>query len=386
MTERIYLDNITTSRVSDGAIKAMMPYFESAYGAASSPHQMGQELHAALGKSYRAVYDICSAKEEDVFVFTSSSCEAITQVMQSVYRNVTKKTGKNHFVASAIDEAASILAITKLEEEACMLRLAEVTAQGIVNQNTIAESITPRTALVSLSWACALTGVVQPIAEIAKICKARGILLHVDATHVIGKLSLDLQESRPDYITFNGEQFHAPKGIGGVFAKKPAPLEPLIYGEDEELRLRGGPLNVPFLIALGQASVEAKQNQNLYCTEVARLRDRFERNLQEHYPEAIAFFQNEERLPHVSCMAFPGIRNETLMYALNRKGVFANMGGGPFQQIELVLTASGVEAPLAKCALSFSFSKDTTLQDMEKACEIIVGCAKSLRRASKTLV
>jgi cysteine desulfurase len=228
--------------------------------------------------------------------------------------------------------------------------------------------------------------VLQPIASIQKLCALRNILLHVDVTHAIGKIPIDVQEMGIDYMTFNGEQFHAPKGIGGLIVKQGVPICPLIRGEGEDLYFRGGPLNVPMLVACKQALLEAEDQRTWYGTEVARLRSMLEQGVQQGYPEATILFQEEERLPHVSCMAFPGIYNEFFLYNLHKKGVFASIGGGSVQSIERVLVAGGVSSDLAKTAISFSLSKDTTEKEVERAIQIIVEHAKRLRKLSQKIV
>jgi cysteine desulfurase len=385
MQERIYLDNITTCRPSKAAVAAMMPFFEEAFGSITQPHQMGQELFSDLEKSYRAIYTLFQAKEQDTFVFTSSGAEAASQVIHSVYKDVVRKTGKNHFVASSLEEAATIYAITKLEDEGCTLNLAKASTSGYVTADSIAEAITPRTCLISLPLASGLTGVIQPLSDIAKLCKQRAILLHVDVTHASGKLNIELDELEANFITFNGEQLHAPKGTGGLFVRS-ANIHALISGEKEEVYYRGGTLNVPLLVGLGQAAIEAEQNKNLYGTEVARLRDKLEQGICSLYPEATILFHDQERLPHITAISFPAIRNEALLFALNQKNIFASMGGGQLQSIELILQACGLEKSIAQCALSFSLSKDTTETSIDRAIEIITDAAKRLRRLSKGLV
>lgn len=381
----IYLDNITTTKPSQAAIFAMLPFFQEAYGSVLQPHQMGQELIPSLEKYYRSLYALLLAKESDTFVFTSSGAESISQVIHSVYRTVVRQTGKNHFVTSPLEEAATVYAITKLNDDGVVLQMAKATPSGKVSLDTISEAITPRTALISLSWACALTGVVQPVREIAALCKQRGILFHVDVTHALGKLYGNIDDIGANYTTFNGEQLHAPKGTGGLFVRG-AGICSLISGEDEGTRYRGGPLNVALLASLAQAAVEAEQSKNLYCTEVARLRDKLERGITAIYPDAICLFQDEERLPHISVMSFPGIRNEALLFALNQKKLFASMGGGQFQSIDRILEACSVDHATAQCALTFSLSKDTTDADIDRAVEIIADTAKRLKRLSRALI
>lgn len=373
---RIYLDNITTTKPSERAIRAALPYWE----------HVGtmQEHYVAIDTAVQAIYELFERPQDDRFIFTSSSAEAVSQLVASLLRDKVRQSGKNHFVVSNVSEAPAIFAISHLEDEPCFLQMAKVSSSGYLGLDALIEAVSIRTVLVSLPFACALTGVIQPLEEIAALCKKRGILLHVDATHAVGKWPLD-QLQLADFVTFNGEQVHAPSGTGGLFAKHGIPIFPLIAGEEEEVRLRGGPLNVPLLVALGEASREAKESFNLYCTEVARLRALLEERVVAGYPEAEVLFQDEVRLPHVSAITFPGIHSELFAFALNRKGVFACMGGGPFQKMEHVLVASGVEKLKSQCALSFSLSKETQESEIEAASQIIVDTAKRMGRIAKGL-
>jgi cysteine desulfurase len=184
----IYLDNSTTTRPSDAALSKMMPFYTDFWGIPSTPHQKGQELFPGMNESYRLIYTLLGAKEEDDFVLTSSGAEAINHVIFSTYRDVSQSTGKNHFLTSNADEAPIVMSIARLERFGCVGKIVAVNNNGIVMPEAIADAITPRTALVSLSWANGLTGVIQPLAEIGDLCRQRGILLHIDATHVLGKL------------------------------------------------------------------------------------------------------------------------------------------------------------------------------------------------------
>lgn len=382
----IYLDNSTATKPSRQAIQAMIPYYEEEYGSLSQPHQFGQGLVMDVERQMAGLYALFDTTEKSSFVFTSSGSEAISQVVASLFHYVTKGEGKNHYIARAIDEAASIMALSALSDDACMLTLVPTSKQGYVTREAFIEACTPRTALFSCSWASALTGVIQPIEEIAAICKERKILFHLDATHVIGKLAVSFDSLPCDFLTFNGEQFHAPRGTGGLFAKPEIPLISLIHGEEEQKFYRGASFNVPLFAALSQAALEARDSQMIYCTEVARLRDKLEMGVLAQYPEAKLLFQDQERLPHVSCISFYGIKSELLAFALSRRGVFASMGGGPFQHIEKIVEACHVPKPDSQCALSFSLSKETTEEEIERAIFLICDTAKRLRRASKVLL
>lgn len=377
MKERIYLDNSSQTKPSELAVRAMMPYYEDHFGSPLSPHLMGQELIMAMEASLDEVRKLVQAKSEDQFFFTTSGTEAVNQVIYSAFCEMTKQHGKNHFVVRTIEDAAPILAISRLEDEGVFLQLAPTSKRGFLTQEAFIESISPRTALLSISWASAMSGVIQPLDEIIEICKQRKILLHIDASSVIGKLDVSFSELGCDFLTFCGNAIHAPFGTGVLFAKKERFIQSLILGSD---------INVPMLVALGEAAKLAKETESLYCTEVSRLRCLLEEGIKNGYPEARVLFEEEERVPHVTLISFPGIHAELLAFALNRKGVFASLGGGAFQLIEEQLTACGIDSAIARCALSFSLSRDTQEAEIERAIQIILETAKRMRRLSQSIV
>jgi len=377
MAERIYLDHISATPVAPQALAASMPFYETSFAQPTAPHQMGQELFSSIKTSQTQLYDFFGASPEAQMVFTSSGAEAIAQVIQTASIELFRKRGKNHFVARAIDDAPSVLALSSLEQEGGFLCLAPCSKRGFVTKEALIDSISARTALISVSSVCALTGVIQPLEEIAEVCKQRAIWLHVDATHTVGKMPLSFSEMPCDFLTVDGQGVHAPVGTGVLFAKKEIPLHPLLMAR---------PFNMAGFVALGYAAELSKDWQSLYCTEVCRLRGLLESGIKELYPEAQVLFEDEERLPNVTAIAFPGIHSELLAYALNRKGVFACMGGGPFQQMERVLTSCGIDPALARTSLSFSLSKDTQEQEIERAIAIIGDVTKRLRKLSKAFV
>lgn len=386
MPQGIYLDNNTTTRPSEHAIAKMLPFLTERWGSPSAPHQMGQQLFPAIDEALRGIYALLGARESDDFVFTSSGAEGVNHVILSTYFDVTVHLGKNQFVTSTIDEAPSIMAIGRLEQLSCVGKMAPVDKHGRVTAHAISESITPRTALVSLSWANGLTGVINPVEEIAALCQERGIHLHLDATHVLGKIFTDWEEPPAHFITFNGDNLHAPKGTGGLYIRSDVKCSPFILGGVEQAGHRAGTLNVPGLVALGEAAREVLDSRDLLCTETARLRDNLEKGIASRIPDALPFFQDQERLPNCTAIAFPGIPNEALLYALNRKGVYASIGGGSFQQIGLILIASGIHETLAHSAISFSLSRETTEDEIDRTIEIVADCVQRLRKVSHQFI
>lgn len=376
----IYLDNASLARPSERIISAMIPFFTEYWGAMSSPHHKGQQLYPAVEAAYREIYRLFGNHEKDTFILTSSSAEAINQTILSAYFDITLSTGKNHFVTGITDDAPMILALGRLEKVHCVGKMVQVNQDGLVTASALGDVLTPRTALVSLSWAHGLTGVVQPIAEISKVCKERGILFHLDVTHALGKLYFEWEDLGADLLTFNGPQLHAPKGTGGIYLREGVRLTPLIVGGIEQGGYRAGDLDIPGLIALGEAAKEMIESRDYICTEVARLRNKMETEIINQVPEAKVMFSDQERLPHCSTMAFPGIPNEAMLYALHRQGLYANIGGGNFQQIGAILLSCGIAEDLAQTAISFTLSRETTEEEIDLAIETIVQTTKKLRK------
>jgi cysteine desulfurase len=279
MTQAIYLDNNLITRPSDRAIAKMYPFLTDRWGSVSAPHQRGQQLMPAIEEALKGIYALVGANEMDTIIFTSSSAEAVNHLITSTYFDLTIQTGRNQYITSSIDEAPAIMAIGRLEQLNCVGRMAAVNSSGCVTAQAIAEELSPRTALVSLSWANALTGVINPIQEIADVCNERGVLLHLEASHTLGKLFTDWNEVPAQFLTFNGDNLHAPAGTGGLFIRRDVKCSPFILGGAEQAGLRAGNYNAAGLIALGEAAREALDARDLVCTETARLRGKLEMGL-----------------------------------------------------------------------------------------------------------
>ncbi len=382
----IYLDNHTTTKPSEKAISAMKPYFYDNWGSYVQPHSMGQQLLPAMEKAYKQIYQLLGATDRDTVLFTSSGPEAVNHVIKGVYYDIVRQEGKNHFITSSVDEAPIIMSLSHLEELGCKTNLIEVNDKGFVDAKAISEAISPRTALVSLAWANGLTGVINPVNEIADVLKQRGILFHLDASYVLGKSFFDVKEIGADFITFNGDHLHAPKGTGGLYIREGIDLSPFIIGGPEQGGKRAGVINTPGLVALGIACEEMHEHLDYMCTEVVRLRAKFEETILKEQPDAQIHFQDIMSLPNTTVISFPGMIAENLLYALNRKKVYANFGGGVFQKLSLVLRASGVERLKADSAISFAFSRYTKEKEIDQACHIIIEQVKRLKKMSEHIL
>lgn len=372
MPQGIYLDNSTVTRPSDRAIAAMLPFMTQRWGIPAMPHGVGQEASQSLSDVWKALYQNMEADEEDTLVVTGSGAEAVNEAILTAHEQVSNQTGKNQFITATTDEAPAILSLGRLEQMGCVARTAACT-QGLVTAQAVGEAMTPRTALVSLSWANGLTGVINPVAEIGALCRDRGVLLHLDASHVMGKLFFELEDTGAHFLTFGGGAIHGPRESGLLWVKKGMRPTSLVLG---------GPVRTAGAAGISQALAEAVQQRDYVCTEIARLRNKLETGILENIPDSQVFFREHERVPTISCIGFPGVVNEALLYTLNRRNLYASIGGGTFQQIALVLEACGIKEIPSQTALSFGLSRETTEEEVDRAVDIISDTVKKIRKTS----
>ena len=376
---RIYLDNHTVAEPAKSALSAMDAMQRHAWGAPFAPHACGQDLWPQWEQRQRTLYALLGACDEDTVCFTSGAAEGVSHVLSSTYATQTREWGKNHYIGSSIDDAPIILGLQRLERMGCSTALLPVDEQGQIIPAALEQAITPRTALVSLSLAHGLTGVVQPIDEIAAICRRRDVALHLDITHALCRLDIDLEEWQPAFLTFDGASLHAPQGTGFLYVRRGYRLVPLIEGGPSDVR--GGHLNLPAYAALVAALEEADSKKYHLCSETAGLRDRFERAVLAGFPSARVLFHESFRLPDCTCIAFPGVSGEALLHALARRHLYATIGGGLMQEASHVVGAS-LESELAYCAVGFAFSRQQAADEIDEAAIRVVEAASRLRTFS----
>ncbi len=348
----IYLDHHSATRPCTLSLERMIPYLQEHWGASFAPHRMGQELVASLDARYQMIYDLIEAKEEDRFVFTSSGAEGVNQVFWSVFMELARKEGKTHIIVSSLEDAPTMQCAKRLEELGCSVKVAPVNSDGQIDVEQLEKLINPRTALISVSMAHGLTGVIQPVEEIAQIAAEKKVLLHLDATYAIGKYPVTFLG---DYLTFSGDRIHSVKGSGALFAKKGAPLIPYILGGNEQAGLRGGSFDIPSFMALSAAAQQALLYLDTMALEIVRLRDLFESEV-----NGKVLYQNSPRLPNTSLIAFENVHQEALLYFLNRKGVYATIGGAYAPHLSRI----------DETAVSFTLSRMTTEEEISKAAQI----------------
>ncbi|MCP5509622.1 MAG: aminotransferase class V-fold PLP-dependent enzyme [Chlamydiales bacterium] len=280
-------------------------------------------------EALKNIYDLVGAGDDYQFTYAPSRAHAISHVLYSYYFDEITETGRNHYLTISGEDAPIVLTLDRLEKAGCFGKKCAY--------DEIDRYITPRTGLVTLSWANTLTGVIHPIEKIAKICQEKGVALHVDASPVIGKLSIQLRDLPIDYLTIDQ----------GVFTRPGIALGPLVCGE---------PLDPHAILNLGARAKSLIENLDEVGCEGVRLRDIFERRLVEAIPSAKILFADRERLPGISAVAFPSLHAELLAFHLHHRGIGASFGGGAYQTLENIL--AGHEH--ASSALSFCIQGDAS--------------------------
>jgi cysteine desulfurase len=380
-----FFDHQNTSPPLPEALEALSHVESSFWGNRAVPYPLSSDLFAIEKETYELLYQFVDAQKEDHFIFTSSGTEAVNHAILGTFLDVTQQEGKHHYLATSVGEAPTIMGMTRLEERGCQFEMLSL-ENGELTVEKVAEKLTPATAMLSMPGACGITGVIHPIQEIATLCRERGVLLHVEGTHLLGRIPFSFQESGCDFFSFHGEQLGAPRGCGGLFIRKGAPVGPLLVGGNEQGKWRGGNFCLGLLAALGVCVKKAQEELLHRSMESGRLRALFEEKLQEKYTFIQIALEEKLRLPHITTLLFDKVTSDALLWALSQKQIFATMGGGYFQQIAYLLQAYGFEERLSRTGLSFSISHTMEEEHLLKAIDLIGQCLEERMRISHKLV
>ena len=357
----VYLDNNTTTKPLNTIPSAVEPFLNKMWGIPGSHHFMGKQVARHIEKALQHIYDFVGVDKSYDFNFVCSNDFAIKYLIMSLKKNA-------HFVVSCVDESSvsSILGQFGLSYDLC-----DVDGSGYILPESIDKAICDNTLLVSIPCANGTTGVIHPIEDIADICKRRNVMLHLNITHVLGKMYYDFNEICPDFITFDGRHFHSPIGTGGIFFNKK------LLGTDPED-------NVTSLIALGEAASHARRACDAASIEVGLLRDKLEKEILRHIPFSIVLFRESVRLPNTTVIVFPGIHQEAMLYTLSKRNLYASIGNK--QSLSQMLKLSNIDNMHAQCAVSFSLSRFTSEVEIDQAIDIIIDSANQLKKLSMNIL
>lgn len=380
MKQFIYADNAATTKMSDVAVKAMLPYLQEIYANASSVHLLGQRSAAALFSARQQVAQVLNCAPKEVF-FTSGGSEADNQALISAAA-IGKKQGKCHIVSTAMEHHAILHTLEALQAEGFTVTLLRPQADGIVTATQVAEAITDTTCLVSVMYANNETGAIQPIREIGALCRKRGVLFHTDAVQAAGHLTIDVQRDNIDMLSLSAHKFHGPKGIGLLFAKSNLQLTSLIRGGGQERGKRAGTENLPGIIGLAAALKDAQEHMQQNTAYITGLRDAL-RNGLDKIDGASFNGSREHCLPGTVNYSFRGVNGEALLSLLSNEGICCSSGSacsaGSLEPRH-VLLALGLSHETAQSALRFSLCEYNTMDEVQTIITKVTEAVNRLRR------
>ena len=320
---QVYADNAATTKMSQTAIEAMLPYLDEIYGNPSSLHSVGQRAAEALQSARETIAECLNATPREIY-FTSGGSEADNQAILSAAR-IGERKGKKHIISTAFEHHAVLHTLKKLEKEGFEIELLPVGPIGTVTAQQVADAIREDTCLVTIMYANNEIGSVLPIAEIGAVCRARGVLFHTDAVQAAGHLPIDVQAQSIDMLSLSGHKFHAPKGIGVLYARKGVALTSLIEGGAQERSKRAGTENIPAIMGMAAALREAVDHMDENAKKVSALRDKLIAGLSQ-IPHGALNGDPVHRLPGNVSFCFEGIEGESLLLLLDAKGICASSG------------------------------------------------------------
>lgn len=380
MKQFIYADNAATTKMSDIAVQAMLPYLQEIYANASSVHLLGQRSAAALFSARQQAAQVLNCAPKEVF-FTSGGSEADNQALISAAA-IGKKQGKCHIVSTAMEHHAILHTLEALQAEGFTVTLLRPQADGIVTATQVAEAITDDTCLVSVMYANNETGAIQPIREIGALCRKRGVLFHTDAVQAAGHLAIDVQRDNIDMLSLSAHKFHGPKGIGLLFAKSNIQLTSLIRGGGQERGKRAGTENLPGIIGLAAALKDAQENMQQNTAYITGLRDALRNGLDKI--DGAGFNGSREHcLPGTVNYSFQGVNGEALLSLLSNEGICCSSGSacsaGSLEPSH-VLLALGLSHETAQSALRFSLCEYNTMDEVQTIITKVTEAVNRLRR------
>jgi cysteine desulfurase len=359
----IYLDYNATTPIAPEVVQAMLPYLNEEFGNPSNNYPHGWRALEATVQARRQVAELLGCAPGEV-VFTSGATEA----NNTVIKGVSWHFRAGQIITTAIEHPAVSLPCQWLASQGFEITVLPVDRQGLVDPGEVRRALTPRTILVSVMHANNETGAILPVAEIGAITQEAGVLLHTDAAQSVGKIPVNVEELKVDFLTVAGHKVYAPKGVGALYVRPGAALTPLLHGGGQEGGRRSGTENVPYMVALGEACRLAKTRLAQDQTHYQALRDRLHALLQEGHPGLALNGPEKDRLPNTLNVSFPGVSGGELMAGLPE--LAASLGSACHagqEAISPVLAAMGVPVDRARGAVRFSVGAPTTRDEVDQA-------------------
>lgn len=362
---QIYADNAATTKISQNALQAMMPYYEEIYGNPSSLHSAGQQAAAALTNARAKCAELLGCSLQEI-TFTSGGSEADNTAILSAAA-LGEKQNKRHIISTAFEHHAVLHTLDVLKRRGFEITLLDVHENGLITPEEVAAAIRPDTCLVTVMYANNEIGTVEPIAKIGEVCKKANVIFHTDAVQAAGHLKIDVKAQNIDMLSLSAHKFHGPKGVGLLYSRRGIRLTPLINGGAQERGIRAGTENLPGIIGMTAAFEEALEKLDEKNKKLYGMRNRLIEGIGE-IPHSILNGDLENRLPGNVNFCFEGIEGESLLLLLDDKGICASSGSactsGSLDPSH-VLLAIGRPHEIAHGSLRLSISDENTPEEIE---------------------
>jgi cysteine desulfurase len=378
----IYADNAATTKMSKTAIDIMTLHMKETYGNPSSLYGTGQKAREVIEEARSDIATVIGADPKEI-LFTSGGSEADNQAIISAAR-LGEKKGKRHIISTAFEHHAVLHTLNKLKDEGFDITLLDVHEDGIVRVDEVKDAIRDDTCLVTIMYANNEIGTIQPIREIGKICREKGVLFHTDAVQAIGHIPVNVEDDNIDLLSSSAHKYHGPKGVGFLYAKKGIKLTNIIEGGAQEKGRRGGTENVPAIAAMAAALKEAVAHLDENSSHLIKERDKLITGLKE-IPHSAINGDETKRLPGNVNFCFEGIEGESLLLLLDDKGIQASSGSactsGSLDPSH-VLLAIGRVHDVAHGSLRLSLGEDITDKEVDEIIKSVKEVVEYLRSFS----
>lgn len=379
---KIYLDNAATTKISDRVFDVMLPFLKEEYGNPSSIYSLGRRASMAVTNARSRCAELIGAAPSEIY-FTSGGSESDNWAIRSVAEAMAAK-GKNHIVTSAFEHHAVLHTLEDLEKKGFEVTYLPVYENGVVKAEDAAAAITDKTALVTVMYVNNEIGTIQPLEEIGRICREKGVLFHTDAVQAVGHIHIDVARDNIDLMSVSGHKLHAPKGVGLLYCRRGIRLNPLISGGGQERGIRAGTENVAGIAALAEAMTAAaetmdgtRERHKAFSEKIIKAVSKIDRV---HFNGDF-----EKRIPSTLNFSFEGVEGESLLLQLDLKGIAASSGSactsGSLDPSH-VLLALGLTHEVAHGSLRISMGDDTTEADIDKLLEVLPEVVAKLRAMS----
>jgi cysteine desulfurase len=380
--KKIFLDHAATTPTDPRVVEAMLPYFSDSFGNPSSIHSLGLETRTAVAEAREKVASLIGAASDEI-VFTSGGTEADNLAIKGVAQANAGK-GK-HIVTTRIEHHAVEESCRYLEKQGFKVTFVGVDKDGLVDPRDVEKAVTPETILISVMHANNEVGTIQPIAEISRVAKSRGVYFHTDAVQTVGHIPAKVDELGVDLLAISAHKLYGPKGVGVLYVRKGTRIVSFLHGGGQERGLRASTENVPAIVGLGKAAEIAQAEMDAESKHVTRLRDKLIKCLLERIPQVRLNGHPTKRLPNNVNISVASVEGESLAVSLDLEGIAVSTGSACSSEAmepSHVLTAMGVPVELARGSVRFSLGRENTDAEIDRVLEAFPRIVSRLRAMS----